>query len=156
MILIIPLFSISVITIVNPILSVLSLISLSTILSVVLFQISLNFISLLYILVYVGAVAILFIFVLITIDIREEEIVELNKSYTKHLPLVFFLFWLSFFIINYLIDDSLINLNNLGFQNTLETICIALYGFNSLNLLITSLILLSAIIGPIYICLKIN
>ena len=64
----------------NPVISVLNLIALFIIISGYLFLIGLNFLALSYILVYIGAVSILFIFVLMLINIRLSEL----HSYTRN------------------------------------------------------------------------
>jgi len=100
MILLLPVFALLVISTTSPIISVLCLVIFSTLLSVILFQIGITFISLLYIVVYVGAVAILFIFVIITLDVREFEIIESGKNYTKHLPLSFIITYIGIICFN--------------------------------------------------------
>lgn len=58
----------------NPVISVLNVIALFILISGYLFLIGLNFIALSYILVYIGAVSILFIFVLMLINVRVSEL----------------------------------------------------------------------------------
>lgn len=67
-----------VITTKNPIVSVLFLISLFLVISVNLIMVGMHFIGLSYLLVYVGAISILFLFVLMLINIRISEL----TSYT--------------------------------------------------------------------------
>src|ERR1700710_1154813 len=72
---------ISVIVIKNPILSVLFLIGLFMSISCYLLLLGLNFIGLAYLLVYIGAVSILFLFILMLIDVRVSELqTETNNS----------------------------------------------------------------------------
>jgi NADH-ubiquinone oxidoreductase chain 6 len=68
------LFSISVIISKNPILSVLFLIGLFLSISCYLILSGLNFIGLSYLLVYIGAVSILFLFILMLINVRVSEL----------------------------------------------------------------------------------
>lgn len=85
-----------VITTKNPIVSVLFLISLFLVISTNLVVVGMHFIGLSYILVYVGAISILFLFVLMLINIRVSEL----TSYTGNsipLALIF-----SVIIYNYL------------------------------------------------------
>jgi NADH-ubiquinone oxidoreductase chain 6 len=77
---------ISVIIIKNPILSVLFLIGLFMSISSYLLLIGLNFIGLSYLLVYIGAVSILFLFILMLINVR---ISELQAETSNGLPLAF-------------------------------------------------------------------
>lgn len=70
----------------NPIISVLFLIGLFMGIAVYLVLIGLGFLGLSYLLVYVGAVSILFLFILMLLNVRISEL----KGYTKNsIPLVF-------------------------------------------------------------------
>jgi len=74
-------FSILVIINKNPIVSVLFLICLFVLISGYLILLGMNFIGLSYLLVYIGAVSILFLFILMLINIRISEIhTESNNS----------------------------------------------------------------------------
>src|ERR1700710_478699 len=65
----------------NPIVSVLYLIGLFVTISIYLMLIGLNFIGLSYLLVYIGAVSILFLFILMLIDVRVSELhADTNNS----------------------------------------------------------------------------
>jgi NADH-ubiquinone oxidoreductase chain 6 len=74
-------FGIFTIISVNPIISVLFLIGLFVSVSGLLILIGFNFIGLAYILVYVGAVSILFLFILMLINIRISELVSETNNY---------------------------------------------------------------------------
>src|ERR1700733_3805854 len=65
-----------VITTKNPIVSVLFLISLFLVISVYLIMVGMHFIGLSYLLVYVGAVSILFLFILMLINVRISELLN--------------------------------------------------------------------------------
>lgn len=78
-------FAIFVIISKNPIVSVLFLIGLFIGIACYLFMLGLNFIGLSYLLVYVGAVSILFLFILMLINVRVSEL--LNDT-SKSIPLV--------------------------------------------------------------------
>ena len=69
----------------NPVLSVLFLIGLFFCIACFLFLLGLNFIGLSYLLVYVGAVSILFLFILMLINVR---VSELTTDTTNSIPLV--------------------------------------------------------------------
>lgn len=86
------LFSISVIISKNPILSVLFLIGLFLSISCYLILAGLNFIGLSYLLVYIGAVSILFLFILMLIDVRVSELLidSINSLPLAILVSVFF------------------------------------------------------------------
>lgn len=64
----------------NPIVSVLFLIGLFLSISVYLMMLGINFIGLSYLLVYVGAVSILFLFILMLINVRISEIVSSTSN----------------------------------------------------------------------------
>src|SRR6201996_1237784 len=65
----------------NPVISVLFLIGLFLSIAIYLIIIGLNFVGLSYLLVYIGAVSILFLFILMLIDIRVSELqTETNNS----------------------------------------------------------------------------
>ena len=69
-----------VITIKNPVLSVLFLIGLFLSIAAYLMVLGLNFIGLSYLLVYVGAVSILFLFILMLINVRISELVSNTRN----------------------------------------------------------------------------
>ncbi|RKF71341.1 putative 25.4 kDa protein in COX3 5'region [Golovinomyces cichoracearum] len=69
----------------NPIVSVLYLIALFVNIASLLILIGYNFLGLAYILVYVGAISILFLFILMLINIRTSELVH---NTVKDIPLV--------------------------------------------------------------------
>jgi len=71
---------IGVITTKNPILSVLYLIGLFLNVAVYLMMVGIHFIGLSYLLVYVGAVSILFLFILMLINVRISELVTDNNN----------------------------------------------------------------------------
>jgi NADH-ubiquinone oxidoreductase chain 6 len=69
----------------NPVRSILSLISLFTVVAIILAIIGLVFVAMSYILVYVGAVSMLFAFVIMLISIK---ISELSSNSNNSIPLV--------------------------------------------------------------------
>ena len=103
-------FGIFTIISINPIISVLFLIGLFINISIILILVGLNFIGLSYILVYVGAVSILFIFILMLINIRISEL--LNET-NNHIFLAILSIILFFFIIGQILPDNSINQDNI-------------------------------------------
>lgn len=100
-------FAVSTIISRNPIVSVLFLIGLFCNISSLLILIGFNFIGLSYILVYVGAVSILFLFILMLINIRISEL--LNET-NNDIPLAILTIMLFFYIIGQVIPtNSLVN-----------------------------------------------
>src|SRR3954466_972173 len=75
----------------NPIISVLFLIAVFVNVACYLILLGINFIGITYILLYVGAIAILFLFVIMMLNVREGHITEDNTMIIKHYPLAFIL-----------------------------------------------------------------
>lgn len=73
----------------NPVISVIFLISTFVSGAGYLILIGINFVGISYIIVYVGAIAVLFLFVIMLLNIRLAEITEVGTQYFKVLPLAF-------------------------------------------------------------------
>lgn len=100
----------------NPVVSVIFLISL--VLNSALFLIvkGMPFIGISYILIYLGAIIVLFLFVIMMINIKLTDILEVGSSYTKNIPLALivsglFLYEL-FNILPFYINNNVISLDN--------------------------------------------
>ncbi len=167
------LFGILVIISKNPIISVLFLIGLFLSISCYLILLGLTFIGLAYLLVYIGAVSILFLFILMLINVR---ISELFTDNVNSISLAILLGSLVDFFINKVIpymvitNDSL--LYSIGNNKNLAAVTSALwdgylsdishitsignilYSNYSIWLIITSIILLLAMVGSIVITIK--
>lgn len=177
----------------NPIVSVLFLIGLFLSISCYLIILGLNFIGLSYLLVYVGAVSILFLFILMLINVRISEL--LNET-SNSIPLVILIilafnypvskvlpYSVTVFIqeainkiwyvnYNYTIDNALtmkaimsdksevlyatskIWDGNMSEFSHITTIGNIMYTSHSIWLIITSIILLLAMVGAIVITIK--
>jgi NADH-ubiquinone oxidoreductase chain 6 len=103
-------FGISIIINKNPIISVLFLIGLFVNISCLLIMIGFSFIGLSYILVYVGAVSILFLFILMLINIR---ISELTNETNNDIPLAILTVMLFYFLIARILPGNLNLLNTI-------------------------------------------
>ena len=79
--------SVLVITSKNPVIAVIFLISLFINAAGYLIFSGVSFIGLTYIILYVGAITVLFLFVIMMINIKLTDILETGKSYTQNLPL---------------------------------------------------------------------
>lgn len=180
-----------VITSKNPVISVLFLISVFVNAAAYLLLLGVGFIGISYLIVYVGAIAILFLFVVMMLNIQLTEIVSVGREYTKNLPLGFIVGSLFFFeilsvlpasysdagelplgLFNY-INSLFLGVNSsftgsdvhmaftgasaddsfTGFLQ-IEAIGQGLYTYGSLWLLLGSIILLLAMLGPITLCLR--
>jgi len=181
-----------VITSKNPVISVLFLISVFINAAGYLLLLGVGFIGISYLIVYVGAIAILFLFVVMMLNIRIVEIISVGREYTKNLPLGLIVGSLFFFEILSIIPASTLSqpggiaavplglfnyINGLLFwraeggssiesqsnvhmaftgltPDQLEAIGQGLYTYGSVWLLLTSVILLLAMLGPITLCLR--
>jgi NADH-ubiquinone oxidoreductase chain 6 len=79
--------SVLVITSKNPVISVLYLISVFINTAGYLILLGIGFVGIAYILVYIGAITVLFLFVIMMINIKLVDILEVGREYTKNLPL---------------------------------------------------------------------
>ena len=170
----------------NPIVSVLFLIGLFLGLSCYLLMLGLNFIGLSYLLVYVGAVSILFLFILMLINVRVSELLSYTSNSIPLAIMIGIIFnyaiyptlpqdvtWFKF--INNLwkyVEENVFSYKNINDELTyvtskqwdgslLETSHISsigniMYTSYSIWLLITSIILLLAMVGTIVITVKQN
>ena len=181
--------SVLVITSKNPVIAVIFLISVFVNAAGYLILLGIGFIGIFYIIVYIGAIAVLFLFVIMMINIKLTDILETGSQYTKTLPLALaigLLFVYEFFTIipfsfnnvsaisallnlltnlNELLLSSNISSTNIvynafnpiladtKFVNFLQVEAIGqgLYTYGAFWLIITSVILLLAMIAPIFI-----
>ena len=121
--------SLLVITSKNPVISVVFLISVFINAAGYLILTGVNFIGISYIVVYVGAITVLFLFVIMLLNINLEDILEIGSEYSKNIPLALFIsftFVYEFFNILPFIPVSLlsflfnfINFLNLGLYSSL-------------------------------------
>jgi NADH-ubiquinone oxidoreductase chain 6 len=88
----------------NPIVSVLFLIGLFLSISCYLIILGINFIGLSYLLVYVGAVSILFLFILMLINVR---ISELLSDTSNSIPLAIFVSLANYFTVYHILPYSI-------------------------------------------------
>lgn len=160
----------------NPIVSVLYLILLFSSISCYLIFIGLTFIGISYLLVYVGAVSILFLFILMLINIRVSELIGDTNN---NIPLAIITF-LAFFVpignvlpVSENKPENLINFytmdkdqsqvyyvsshfwdNNMVDVTDISSIGNVMYTSHFIWLMITSVILLLAMVGSIVITIK--
>src|ERR1700754_100681 len=108
--------AVSVIISKNPIISVLFLIGLFLSIASYLIIIGISFIGLSYLLVYVGAVSILFLFILMLINVRVSEL--LNET-SNSIPLVFIIAFSLNSILSKLLPENIYSLinNKISFNN---------------------------------------
>jgi NADH-ubiquinone oxidoreductase chain 6 len=181
--------SVLVITSKNPVIAVIFLISVFVYAAGYLILLGVGFIGISYIIVYVGAITVLFLFVIMMINIKYTDILETGSQYTKNLPLaiaigslfIYEIFTIMPFSINNvsiisILLETLTNFNGLLFNSEIsainsvntayypniadttftnflqiEAIGQHLYTTGAFLLIITSVILLLAMIAPIFI-----
>jgi NADH-ubiquinone oxidoreductase chain 6 len=95
-----------VITAKNPVISVLFLISVFINIAGYLVLIGVAYIGLVYIIVYVGAIAILFLFVIMMLNLRLVELLDTGIAYTQNLPLGTMIGALFFFELLYITSQA--------------------------------------------------
>ena len=157
----------------NPVVSVLFLIGLFLSISCYLILTGLNFIGLSYLLVYIGAVSILFLFILMLINVR---ISELSIDSLNSIPLAILLGSFFNYFINNVLPYMILAFNNILYHvstvtrlanvtsvtwdgylaeiSHITSIGNILYGNYSIWLILTSIILLLAMVGSIIITIK--
>ena len=156
--------SIMVINSKNPVHSVLYLILVFCNSAGLFILLGVEFLDITFIIVYVGAIAILFLFVVMMLNIK---LVELNENMLRYLPIgaligVIFLFEIFLVLennlisLNYNLDPNIINNvwdNKVTSYTNIELIGNILYTNNFYLFLVASLILLVAMIGAIILTL---
>ena len=147
----------------NPVHSVFFLVLTFGNASALLLLLGVEFLAIIFWIVYVGAIAILFIFVIKLINIK---IVELLDNSSRYLPVGFIIGLILLFELYIYIDsyserdlDSIILILSSSFTNILnytniELLGLILYTDYWLNLILASLILLIAMIGAIILTLS--
>nr|AYE93250.1 NADH dehydrogenase subunit 6 [Termitomyces sp.] len=122
--------SVFTITSINPVISVILLIATFVQASLYLIFIGINFVGISYIIIYVGAIAVLFLFVIMMIDINISELQDTGDQFTKNLPLAICIVVLFIFIffniiplfINLPIKSSLFIDINKSYLNNIDSL----------------------------------
>jgi len=162
------LFAILIIVNKNPIISILYLIALFLGVAVYMIILGLSFIGLSYLLVYVGAVSIIFLFILMLIDIRISELQNDTNNNIVLGIIISLIYFNLFFSYNYNNNLNINVVNNLNVKQSIfniwdgslienyDIISIGniLYTNTSIWLILSLLILLLSMIGSIKINIK--
>lgn len=155
----------------NPIHSVFYLILVFCLSSLLLLFLGVEFIALLFIVVYVGAIAVLFLFVVMMLDLRQASTIQLvnweENRYGKLYPIFFFflfLFWEHNFLLSssssslrYLNDFlslDYVNFPSLLSKTNLQVLGESLYTWHISVFFLAAYILLLAMLGSILLTLK--
>ena len=89
----------------NPVISITYLIITFVIAAGEIMAMGINFIGISYIIVYVGAIAVLFLFIIMMLDIKLSDILDFDNQYNKSLPLGLIIFSLIisyFYVTNFI------------------------------------------------------
>jgi NADH-quinone oxidoreductase subunit J len=154
-----------VISVRNPVHSVLSLISVFLLASILLFCLNVEFLALSFVIIYVGAIAILFLFIVMMLDIK---IGDTSFDFLKYGSLSYFLSFifileiiLPIISLNYsvggLTDYTWINwFNELDFVTNVQAIGQLLYTYYFVFLLVAGLILFVSVVGALMLTVNLN
>jgi len=184
--------AILVITSKNPVISVIFLIFVFCSAALYLIIFGISFIGISYIIIYIGAIAVIFLFIIMMINIKLTDILEVGSQFTKNIPLAIAIGSLFMYEIYSIIPFTfnnvpalsyiLENLNNLNwlllnsYHSTLNDIFLTnnsinvdttftnylqiqaigqnLYTYGAILFIILSIILLLAMVAPIFISRK--
>ena len=131
--------SVLVITSKNPIIAVIFLISLFINTAGYLIIIGIGFVGISYIIVYIGAITVLFLFIIMMINIRLLDLLEIGNEYTKNFPLAIIigtLFTYEIFNILPFTSNNIFILNlPLNTLNNINTSFFDLNNYSSSNLI---------------------
>lgn len=152
--------AIMVTTSLNPIHSVFWLVLVFLNSSILLLLLGYNFLPLMIIIVYVGAIAILFLFVIMMLDIIQLKRTE-NIAHTIPMILCIFINCISFIIIyfkehNLIVSMTSYTLWSLQSESQVKIISKLMYSYFSYPFIIMSLLLLVAMVGAIVLVLDLG
>lgn len=142
----------------NPILSVFWLVLAFVNGALLLLLLGVEFLPVLFIIVYVGAVAILFLFVVMLLNIKRVEIGENTTRYAPLGVIIGLLFLYQIFYLRELTEEGVLNLESYNYSclinvTNIEEIGSILYTEYWVYFLVSSLVLLVSMIGAIVLCL---
>jgi NADH-ubiquinone oxidoreductase chain 6 len=107
--------AILVITSKNPVISILFLIFTFVNAAGYLILSGMVFIGISYIIIYIGAIAVLFLFIIMMINIKLTDILETGTEYTKNIPLGIIIGTLFIYIVNYILPFTFNNVPALSY-----------------------------------------
>jgi NADH:ubiquinone oxidoreductase subunit 6 (subunit J) len=137
--------------------------------SILLLFLDLEFFALIFLIVYVGAIAVLFLFMVMTLDIKHSNVTENFKDFLSYKGIIVLLLLLNvflfleedFFFVFYHFDEVCNHLNEytdfsktIKFDNHLEVLGKALFKEYTVSFLLCGFILLIAMIGAIVISVE--
>ncbi len=170
-------FAILIILLNNPIYSLLSLIIVFFHVLLFLLALKIEFLSLIFLIVYVGAIAILFLFVIMMFNLKNltsafpTGFTLTTKAVLKYLLLVYPLFkfffiiekHLTVFVLNNIVNSNFVAINNLNLTEIITHkvkdvlfFSDVLYTYYAFSFILSSFILFAAMIGAIMLALQSN
>jgi len=125
--------SILVITSKNPVIAVIYLISVFINAAGYLLILGVGFIGITYILLYVGAITILFLFVIMSINIKLTDIMEAGSQYTKSIPLALSIGFLFIYELVSILPSSLLNIGRIQGESEISILSYPVELLKTLN-----------------------
>jgi len=142
----------NIISVDNAVTAALFLILLAVAFSMFLFYLNVSFLAILYLAVYIGAVAVFFLFVVMMTDLNSVESHKVNVDFRLFLFSLFSGFFLSSFLTFLVYSLSDVNDFNIDFFNSnIESIGLQMFNEHSGPFMLIALIILVALIGSIFI-----
>jgi NADH-quinone oxidoreductase subunit J len=146
----------------NPVHSIFFLILVFMLGSSLLFFLDLEFLAFIFVIIYVGAIAVLFLFIIMMLNVK---LVELNSFFYKYLPVGVFvltIFFLEFFFfINFYADTTFqVGLHYILFLDyvyaltVVELLGVVIYSYYGLGFIFCSLILFLATLASVALTFK--
>ncbi len=153
----------------NPIFSALWLILSFFCSSVILWFFNAEFFALIYLIIYVGAIAVLFLFVIMMLDIKSIDYFNFLTFYGSNwfsklgvfliyiIPSYFFAYFISYFYyFSFLKKEEIFFFTSFDIINSIQNFGQVFYNYYLFCILISGLVLLVAIVGSIVLTLNYN
>jgi NADH-quinone oxidoreductase subunit J len=150
---------------INPVESVLFLILTFCNAAAILFIFNAEFLGLIFVIIYVGAIAVLFLFVIMMLNVKIQDQHSLSLSIFKNSYTIRFFSFYLVFILTFLVfknifsdyknvSDVTTNILNFDSLNNIDVLGQFLYNYFLVSFLLAGLILLIALVGAIVLTLK--
>lgn len=133
--------------------------------SFILFSIEVEFLSFIILLVYIGAIAVLFVFIILALQLQEDVVIKKKMSISLLEDIVYMLFFLKVCVYFYSFNSLFCQntyifshdfLGNLKYMGNDIGIFVNLFSQKFVFLIIVGFILLFAMVGSIALCIKEN
>ena len=152
--------------VVNPIQALLWLVMVFLLAGIVLIELGSEFLAILIFLIYVGAIAVLFLFVIMLLNIRKVELYNYYINYKPILIFISFIFFLEIFFVIWIKNDQqniieymkvdYLWINSLYYTSNIEVIGILLFDVYYYYFFLLSLILLTALLGTLILLVNVK